>query len=141
MNIRAAIEELLRAGWSDKAIARHLHVGRPRVRNLRNDLGLPAHKPGPTAAGSPEDLFWRRAVPTVDGHLLWPNYTTEHGAHVKHDGQLHSVHRIAWQQTHTRQPVGRVATACGVVGCVHPRHVDDQAMRDSYRAIFGEVAA
>lgn len=141
MNTRNAIVELLHAGYSDKAIARQIHVGRPRVRAIRAELGLPAHKPGPTPAATPEDLFWRRAVPTIDGHLLWPGYTTDHGAYIKHGGGRHSIHRIAWQHAHTRPPQGRVTTGCGRDGCIHPRHVEDQAMRDNYRAIFGAVAA
>ncbi|MFF4791902.1 hypothetical protein ACFY2M_19535 [Streptomyces sp. NPDC001276] len=138
---RAAIEELLHAGHSDKAIARQLHIRRLRVRAVRDELGLPIHKPGPTAASTPEDLFWRRAQPTSDGHLIWPGYNTGHGHSVKHQGRKHSIHRIAWNLAHDRQPVGHVTTGCGIHGCIHPRHVEDQTMRDQYDAIFGDQAA
>ncbi|MFI8872408.1 hypothetical protein [Streptomyces sp. NPDC055243] len=141
MNTRNAIIELLYAGHSDKAIERQLHVSRRRARDLRAELGLPQHKPGHKAAASPDDLFWRRAQPTDDGHLLWPGYSTEHGASIRHGGRKHSVHRIAWDQAHTREPIGHVTTGCGVTGCVHPRCVEDQEMRDTFRAIFQGAAA
>jgi hypothetical protein len=136
MNTRAAIEELLYAGHSDKAIARQLHVRRQRVAAIRNQLGLPRHKPGYTAAGSPEELFWRRTQPTDDGHLLWPGYDPVQAPSVRHGGRRHSAHRIAFSLANTREPVGRVMTGCGTTGCVHPRHVEDQVMRDQYTAIF-----
>ena len=141
MNTRAAIEELLRAGYSDKAIERQLHVSRRRARAIRTELGLPNHKPGYKAAASPEDLFWRRAIPTIDGHLLWPGYDPAQAPSVRHGGRRHSVHRIAFRLAHTREPVGKVRGGCEVSGCVHPRHVDDQQIRDNYQAIFGNQAA
>ncbi|WP_328632063.1 hypothetical protein [Streptomyces sp. NBC_00356] len=141
MNTRAAIEELLRAGHSDKAIERQLHVSRRRARDLRAELGLPQHKPGPTPSSSPEEVLWRRAQFTADGHLLWPAYSAEHGAWIRHGGQRHSVHRVAFGIAHDREPVGHVETGCEQPGCVHPQHVEDQTMRETYRAIFGEVAA
>lgn len=136
MNIRNAIVELLHAGHSDKAIARQLHVRRQTVAALRDQHGLPRHKPGYTAAGSPEELFWRRVQPTDDGHLLWPGYDPASAPAVRHGGRRHSAHRIAFRLAHDREPVGRVMTGCGTAGCVHPRHVEDQAMRDQYTAIF-----
>lgn len=138
---RAAIIELLHAGYSDKAIERQLNVSRLRARDLRTELGIARHKPGPTPSSSPEEVFWRRAQPTSDGHLIWPNYSTLRGVYIRHGGRRHTVHRLAWGLAHTREPVGRVLTGCGTNGCVHPRHVEDQAMRDTYRAIFAEVAA
>lgn len=137
---RAAIEELLHAGHSDKAIARQLHVRRQTVAMLRDRLGLPRHKPGYTAAASPEELFWRRAQPTDAGHLLWPGYDSAQAPSVRHGGRRHSAHRIAFRIAHWREPEGKVTTGCGVHGCVHPRHVEDAAMREQYAAIFGEAA-
>lgn len=139
MNTRAAIAELLQAGHSDKAIARELHVRRSRVAAIRQQLGLPVHKPGPTGAASYEELFWRRATPTDDGHLIWPHTTTS--IRITHEGAKRSVYRIAFSLAHSREPVGQVRNGCGTADCVHPRHVDDQAMRDQYAAIFRAVAA
>lgn len=140
MNRNAAVEELLRAGWSDKAIARHLHVHRNRPRDMRRALGLPTHKGGPIPAASIEDLFWRRTQPTDDGHLLIPNYDPHRGATIRHNERRQSMHRIAFRIAHRREPEGRVATGCGVAGCVHPDHVEDRTMRDTYQAIFGDAA-
>jgi hypothetical protein len=137
MKIRADLAELLHAGWSDKAIASHLHTHRRKVRDARHTLGIPVHKPGPTPAGSPEDIFWRRAQPTDDGHLLWPAMSNRYGAHINHQGRRYSVHRIAWGIANNREPVGKVRTGCGQYGCVHPAHVEDRLMRDQYNAIFG----
>jgi hypothetical protein len=140
MNIQAAIEELLRAGYSDKAIERQLHVSRRRARALRHRLGLPNHKGGPTPAASVEDLFWRRARSTDDGHLMWPSYDPQHGAAIRHNGRRQSALRVAFRIRYGREPEGRVSSGCGISGCVHPRHVEDAAMRQQYRAIFGTAA-
>lgn len=137
MTTRADVVELLHAGWSDKRIARELHMDRRRVRDARHELGIPAHKPGPTPAASPEDIFWRRAQPTDDGHLMWPAYSTTYGAHISHAGRRHSVWRIAFRIKYGREPVGKVRTGCDQPGCVHPAHVEDQPMRQLAAAIFG----
>ncbi|GAA4823854.1 hypothetical protein [Streptomyces ziwulingensis] len=140
MSTQTAIELLLRAGYSDKAIERQLNVSRRRARDLRQQLGLPNRKPGPTAAATVEDLFWRRAQPTRDGHLMWPGYDPQHGAGIRHNGRRQSAYRVAFRIRYGREPVGRVEPGCGQAGCVHPRHVEDRPMRQQYRAIFGEVA-
>ena len=138
MNTRNAIVELLCAGYSDRAIARQVHARTTRVAEIRAVLGLPTHKPGPTRSTSHEDLFWRRAVPTVDGHLLWPYSTTV--VRIGSEGPRQSAYRIAFRLRYRREPVGFVLPGCGMDRCVHPRHVEDQAMRDSYQAIFGRAA-
>lgn len=139
MNTRNAIIQLLHAGHSDKAIARELHIRSSRIADIRRQIGLPAHKPGPTGATSYEELFWRRAIPTDDGHLIWPNTTT--AIRIAHEGTKRSAYRIAFSLAHAREPVGHVMTGCGITGCVHPRHVEDQQIRDNYQAIFGNQAA
>jgi hypothetical protein len=136
MNTRAAIVELLKAGHSDKAIARQLHVHRRKVQAARFDLGLPAHKPGPTPS-NPEDVFWRRTQPTDDGHLLW----TGPGRQIRGGSNKISVYQLAFRIRHHRAAVGNVTTGCGQAGCVHPAHVEDQPMRQQYAAIFGDIEA
>lgn len=138
MSTRAAIEELLRAGYSDRAIARQVHVRTEAVGEIRGLLELPPHKPGPSRS-THEDLFWRRAEPTTDGHLLWPYTTT--ALRVGHEGARQSAYRIAFAIRWQREPAGAVKPGCGVARCVHPRHVEDQPMRDQYAAIFGSQAA
>jgi transposase len=138
--IRADVRELLTAGYGNRTIARRLGVSIGSVERARNTLQLPAGRSGPKATGTPEDLFWRRAQPTDDGHLMWPAYTPRNGAVIKHGGARWSVHRIAFRIGRHREPDGRVATGCGRPGCVHPRHVEDQAMRNQYDAIFGSLS-
>ncbi|MFE2140242.1 hypothetical protein ACFXA3_00480 [Streptomyces sp. NPDC059456] len=136
MTPTAAIRELLYAGYSNGAIVRQLNVSHVRVKKIRADLGLPVHKPGPTPAGSLEDLFWRKAQPTDDGHLLWPGKT---GGLSTADGK-HLAARVAFRIRYRREPVRQVLPDCGREGCVHPDHVADLPMRKTYAAIFGKAA-
>ncbi|WP_327738409.1 hypothetical protein OG749_36105 [Streptomyces nojiriensis] len=138
MNTIAAIRELLYAGQSETAISRQLNVGIRRIKRIRLELGLPPHKAGPTPSGSHEDKFWRRAVPTSDGHLLWPGATPT----IRAGGgsEKSTAPRIAFRIRHRREPVGKVLPDCDQPGCIHPDHVSDQPMRDTYRAIFGKAA-
>ncbi|WP_060887629.1 hypothetical protein [Streptomyces caniscabiei] len=140
MTVRPDVRELLTAGYGDRTIARRLNVSIGSVERAREALALPAGRPGPKATGSPEDLFWRRAEPTDDGHLLWPTYTPRNGSVIKHNNIRWSVHRIAFRIGHGRAPQGRVSTGCDRPGCVHPRHVEDEQMRNQYAAIFGGVS-
>lgn len=134
---RAEIVKLLLAGHSDRSIAIRLRVHRSRARDLRAELGLPKRKPGRTPA-SPEDAFWQRAVPTGDGHLLWPHATST--IRTGHEGPRISVARVAFRLGNKREPVGKVTTGCDQPGCIHPQHVEDRLMRQQYAAIFGTAA-
>ncbi|MFB6805416.1 helix-turn-helix domain-containing protein [Streptomyces sp. NPDC056387] len=133
----AAIQELLLAGYSNAAIARQLNVAHARVARLRKEMGLPVHKAGSPAAASPEDLFWRRAQPTSDGHLIWPNPSGD----IRHITGRTKASRVAFRIRYRREPVRNVLPDCGRDGCVHPDHVADQPMRKTYAAIFGPAAA
>ncbi|MFD8234053.1 hypothetical protein ACFV20_19495 [Streptomyces sp. NPDC059696] len=137
MNVRADVAELLHAGYGDRTIARRLNVTEPSVTDARAALNLPAGRPGPKATDTIEDRFWRRAQPTDDGHLLWPAYDATYGSVIKHGGKSRSVHRVAFRIGNGREPRGHVTSGCGRTGCVHPRHVEDRAMRNQYNAIFG----
>lgn len=142
MNIQAAIEELIRAGYGDRTIARQAGVSIGTVRRTRAALGLPPGRPGPKASSSPEDVFWLRVQPTPDGHLLWTG-TVHQGTTptLRHAGRRYTAYRVAFGIAHRQPPVGRVEPGCDMERCVHPRHVEDQTMRQQYTAIFGEVAA
>lgn len=129
------IRELLLAGHSNAYIVR-LGVSQARVKRIRADLGLPVHKSGPTPAGSIEDLFWRRAQPTDDGHLLWPGTTGE----LRTTAGKEKAARVAFRIRYRREPIRQVLPDCGQPGCVHPDHVADQPMRQQYAAIFGKAA-
>ncbi|MFB7589328.1 hypothetical protein [Streptomyces sp. NPDC056169] len=130
---RAVIADMLTAGHSISEILRTHKVSPDRVRAVRDDLGIPPHPPG--AKPEPiEQTFRRRAIPTADGHLVWP--TTDYHIKTVEGGSL-SATRYAFQQRHGRPPVGKVLPGCGTARCVHPDHVEDRPMRDRYAAIFG----
>ena len=142
---RAAIEELLNAGYGNKAIAQQLGVGHKRVAEIRAELGLPRSRRRYVAA-SPEGLFWRRTRPVAGGHLAWTGYRNSKGVPaVRTVDGMQTAYRIAYRIRWQREPVGRVKPGCEYGGCVHPNCVEDQAMRDQlaeqYAATFGEVAA
>lgn len=146
MMVRPDIAELLRAGYSDRAIGRQLNVDPvSTVAAARRVLGLPKHKPGVTPAASPEDLFWRRATPTGDGHMDWGGYRDSGGApSLRHGGRNLSAYRIAYRLANGREPEGRVLPSCGRNGCVQPGHHSDRTdrARDKhldalYDGIFG----
>ncbi|MFF8409024.1 hypothetical protein [Streptomyces omiyaensis] len=135
-----AIVKLLRAGLSQSAVARQLRTSSRRVGEIRERLGIPRCRPG----RGPESLdatFRRRAVPTEDGHLVWP--TSDY--HIKTvEGGAVSALRYAFQQAHGRPPVGKVFPGCGTPRCVHPGHVEDRPMREALATqlslIFGSAA-
>ncbi len=149
MNPRATIEELLRAGLSDRAIARQLAIPRGRITKARRDLGIPAlpTHPRPRAV---EDLFWRRVEFLDDGHWKWTGAHNEKGTPVlKHgardEARNETAYRVAWRLQHSRDPEGLVLPGCGYDQCVRPGHVEDRVLRDqvgaAFTAIFGAVAA
>ncbi|MFF3928184.1 hypothetical protein [Streptomyces hirsutus] len=135
MNTRAAIEQLLRAGYGNKAIARRVRVRHQRVAAIRADLGLPnVVRPAKTTCS--DDAFWQRTQPVAGGHLNWTGVPCLRTT----DGML-TAYRIAFRIRWQRDPEGPVKPGCDMDRCVHPDHVEDQPMRQLYTAIFGEVAA
>ena len=149
MKIRADIAELLKAGHSDAAIARHLHVdATTTVAQARAALGLPKHRPGRTAASTPEDLFWKRVKPTDDGHMEWTGYRNNSGApSLRHGGRNLSAYRLAYRIATGHEPEGYALPSCGRHGCVKPGHHGDRADRAEarkvdhlYTAIFGSAS-
>lgn len=129
---------LIRAGHTNVAVARRLHIRTVLVSEYRKDAGLAAVRPGPKGA-TPIERFRQIAQPTDDGHLLWPQAEP---IRIRANGRkrinpAHVAFHIRWG----RDPIGRVTSGCGHAGCVHPNHVEDQPMRETYRAIFGEEAA
>jgi hypothetical protein len=129
--------ELMRAGYSDRYIARQVHMATKRVSQIRQRAGIPKVACGPKPSTA-EDRFWRLAEPVDGGHLLWPHAATT--MRLGHEGPKASIRRIAFRIGNGRDPIGQVRPGCGQPGCIHPQHVEDQPMRDTYRAIFGGVA-
>ncbi|MFE1264435.1 hypothetical protein ACFW5X_28395 [Streptomyces albogriseolus] len=149
MKVRADVAELLRAGYSNTAIARMLGVDREcTVAPARAALGIPKVKPGFKAAGSIEDLFWRRVRPLDDGHMQWDGYRAKNGVPVlRHNGCNQTAHRVAFRIAHQREPEGRVRPGCDRDGCVAPACQTDRITRAEarkvdalYGAIFGGAA-
>lgn len=140
MSTRAAIEELLRAGYGNATIARQVHVRHQRVAEIRNQLGIPAAQ-NPSTVTCTDGAFWRRTQPVGDGHLNWTGHYNSSGVPCLRttDGML-TAYRIAFRIRYDREPVGQVKPGCGMDRCVHPAHVEDQAMRRQYAAIFGVAA-
>ncbi|KAA6220036.1 hypothetical protein [Streptomyces filamentosus] len=132
----SVIEDKLKAGESMSTVMRTCGVSQKRVREIRDRLGIPSHRPGPKPETISE-IFYRRAVPTDDGHLIWPS--TDYHLRARADGVEESVSAARWafQQQHGRTPVGHVTAGCGTPRCVRPDHVEDQQMRNQYAAIFG----
>lgn len=144
--IRPDVAELLRAGLSDRAIARQLNVdARATVAPARAALGLPRAKPGKKPAATAEDLFWRRARPTDDGHMTWDGYRSKDGVPgLKHGGRFYTANRLAYRIANGRDPEGYALPSCGRDDCVKPGHHTDRADRAEarkvdtlYAAIFG----
>ncbi|MFF8391832.1 hypothetical protein [Cellulosimicrobium funkei] len=152
MKVRADVAELLRAGHSNRAIARQLHTDAKDVAEARERLGLPKAKSGVKAAASVEDLFWRRVQPVGEGHILWTGHRNNGGAEggcpvLRHGGKLWSAYRVAFTIRHGREPQGKVTPTCDRDGCVAPDHTQDRAIREQekrvdalYAGIFGGEA-
>ncbi|MFE5090633.1 hypothetical protein ACFRCI_09555 [Streptomyces sp. NPDC056638] len=142
MKIRTDIADLLRAGHSDREITRALHIDGKCVAAARAALGLPRHKSGVKAAGSPQDLFRQRTSPVDGGHLEWTGYRTNDGTpFFRWNKRGYTAGRVSFVMQHGRAPVGYVRPGCGYPGCVAPAHVEDQPMRDQLKkqlaGIFG----
>lgn len=148
MKVRADVAELLKAGHSDRAIARQLCVDYKAVAAARAALNLPKAKSGPKAASTAEDLFWRRVKPTDDGHMEWIGYRTKDGTPgLRHGGTFYTANRLAYRMATGRDPEGYALPSCGRDNCVKPGHHADRADRAEarkvdtlYAAIFGQSA-
>lgn len=144
MKIRVDVAEMLRAGHSDRDIARALHADVKAVAAARKVLSLPKGRPGHVAASSPQDLFRRRTAAAADGHLTWTGHVANNGVPMLcWAGRKFTAYRLAFIMRYGRQPVGQVRPGCGFHGCVAPDHVQDQPMRKrdraAYAAIFGAL--
>lgn len=132
----ADILALLKTGLSNREIIRRLNVGRKRIARVRSAAGLPDRVP-PTVDGA-----WAAYTEPADGgHLAWTGPIREGIPVFGHGGRYHMARRVAFRIANGREPQGRVKAGCGWQPCVLPAHIEDQAMRDQFTALFGEVAA
>lgn len=144
MKIRQDITELLKAGYSDRAIAARLGVdAKKTVRAAREHLGLPKAKPGYTAAASLEAAFQARVTAAAGGHLTWAGHRDITTPSFRWQNRKWTAYRAAFQIRYGRPPVGKVTPGCGVPDCVAPDHVEDRPMREAlstlHTAIFGST--
>lgn len=144
-NVRADVAELLRAGYSDRAIGRQLNTDPKAVSAARAALSLPKARPGKKPAATAEDLFWRRVQPTDDGHMEWTGYSIGGTPALRHGGRHHTAYRIAYRIATGRDPEGNARPSCGRDHCVKPGHHADRADRERekrvdalYDGIFGK---
>jgi hypothetical protein len=134
VSIRPDVAELLRAGLSNLAIARQLNVdAKATVAPARAALGLPKAKPGYKGAATAEDLFWRRAKPTDDGHMEWTGFTSAGTPCLRYGGRNQTAYRVAYRIATGREPEGQALPSCGREHCVKPGHHEDRNDRAERR--------
>ncbi|MFJ2882399.1 MULTISPECIES: hypothetical protein [unclassified Streptomyces] len=144
MSIRADITEMLRAGHSDREIARTLHTDAKTVAADRAALGLPSHKSGVRPASSLAEMFEQRTRPVAGGHLEWTGYRTTDGTpFFRWQKKGYTGGRVAFAIQYGRTPVGYALPGCDYPGCVAPACMEDQPIRDQLKAqmasIFGDT--
>ncbi|MFC8515529.1 hypothetical protein [Streptomyces sp. NPDC057257] len=148
-SLRDQMDALLRQGVPQIQIARQLKVAWKTVQRRREQLGLPAPRPGRrTGHDSLEDVFRANTRQVDGGHLLWTGYVSGAGiACVCYRQERIAPARLAFTMHHDRPPVGRVRPSCGMDGCVEGAHLTDGPMRAAneradalYTAIFGSAA-
>lgn len=136
------ITALLRAGLSDKGVARRLRTNAKRAARIRAALGLPAFE---NRQVSFEERWAANTEPAGDGHMRWTGRLRDGSTPaVLHEGRDVSPRRLAFERLRGRPAVGRVLPGCGFGPCVRPEHLEDQPMRDRLEAqvaaIFGRAA-
>ncbi|MEU9861292.1 hypothetical protein AB0D99_10470 [Streptomyces sp. NPDC047971] len=139
MKIRTDVADMLRAGHSDRAIAKTLHVCDKSVSAARAVLGLPKARPGHPPAESMESLFLARCKAVGDGHAEWTGHISNGGLGTfRWQGRHWSANRAAFEIHHNRPPVGYALPGCGHPHCVAPAHMQDRPMRAA--AAHGQAA-
>lgn len=145
-DVRPEVAAMLGDGVPETRIARELHVSAKTVAAIRQNLGLPAPRPGSRPLhATVEDAFLARAEPLDGGHVRWPGKTTPSGQPVvKHRGKTQSAYRVAFRLHYGRSPEGLVKPGCGMPGCVAGWHLEDRLVRErtgaAFEAIFGAAA-
>ncbi|MCB5168043.1 hypothetical protein LG634_24850 [Streptomyces bambusae] len=140
MNVRADIAELLRAGLSDRAIAKQLHTDSKGVAVARRTLGIPRVRSGIRPSDSPEELFLSRTRRVKGGHMKWLGGLNGCGLPAfRHGGRLFTAYRVAFRIHNGREPIGRTGPGCGRPLCVAPAHIDDQPARTAAKALYAQI--
>lgn len=133
----------LRAGASNAAIVRELHVDKHRVARLRRTAGLPAHKPHlPTL----EEKWATKTKRVEGGHVHWTGSKgSSAGTPVlAYRGTVVTAASVAFRIRTGRAPDGYVLPECDYHHCVAPAHVEDepgrQKTREQLRYLTGGTA-
>lgn len=145
MKVHSDVAGLIRAGLSNRAIARQLGVAHTTVAAARDALGMPPspHHPVTKSRSVTLEEAWRAHTrPVDDGHLVWTGRVGSGGAKVmRYRGRLYTANRVAFMIRTGRDPVGRAKPACDVPGCVAPGCMDDAEIRRrdrlALRAVLG----
>lgn len=137
---RADVLRLLGEGHSDIYISRVLRTGNKRVARIRREHGLPAAYARFRSPLTVEQAWATFTKPTEDGHLLWVGPLRAGVPSFQHHRKARSARRIAFGMAHSRPPVGRVKSGCDEPLCVAPAHVEDQQIRDLFKAVLGGAA-
>ncbi|MFF9910652.1 hypothetical protein [Streptomyces sp. NPDC013457] len=123
MKIRQDVADMLRAGHSDRAIARQLNTDAKRVSAARASLGLPTVRPGKNASASLEEAFRSHSIELSNGHVKWTGHITAGRGTFRWNGRHWTARRAAFEIQHGRPPEGNTVMVCDLPGCVAPAHV------------------
>ncbi|MEU0207401.1 hypothetical protein [Streptomyces canus] len=147
---RETIAALLREGLPNIRVARQVGVAPATVQRIRDDLGLPAARPGRrNTYASLEEAFRANTQRTDDGHLRWTGYTHPKtgSQYVCFRQERLTAAKVAFTLHLGREPEGRVWPGCGMNGCVEGAHLADRLMRQAneradkaFAVIFGGAA-
>lgn len=140
MKIRVDIADMLRAGHSQAAIMRTLHVGHFTVKLAREGLRMPTPLAGAQPKQSLADAFAARTEQLDNGHVRWTGYQPgRRSPQMGYRGQTMTALRVAFLLRHGRDPVGTALRGCDYWGCVAPDHVEDRPMRERNRAAYKAI--
>ena len=122
---------LLRAGWTDAAIAAELNADRRSSARVRSMLGIRPHRNGTTAGDKLDRFSYERE----DGHVTWTGRRNNSGGApvIRQNGREIPAAAVAFERRTGRAPVGMAKADCAITHCLAPCHVKDDIERRSTR--------
>lgn len=129
---REEIEDAIREGLSNTAIARRLRCDRHRVGDIRRELGIPNL---PAQPMSLRQKWAANTRPAAGGHVEWlgERQSTSGTPVLRYREKSYSPAGIAFEIRHGRPAVGYAFAECGMKHCIAPGHVDDETTRAQTR--------
>lgn len=140
------IAELLRDGATYTQITTKLRVSVRRIATVRHthDIPVPHTHAGPHTTRTPEQTLALYSTPATNGHTHWTGPHSRGRPQIWHHSHVTSGLRIAFRQTHGREPQGRVMRGCDDPHCITGTHLTDHTIRQAnkradtaYEHIFG----